>query len=152
CHTAGKVRQLYSTYPTGTADKPCRIAPQASGCTASSPPLAAVAAEDLPVFLDLDLAMLRRCLVLALLLLVCGCVSIKESDTARTGVEQLLISSAVDRALDKVDLTPVRGAKVFVEPKYLDCVDKNYVLVSLNQRLLKGGSTLVEKSEDADVV
>lgn len=76
----------------------------------------------------------------------------KESDTSRTGLEQLLISSAVDRALDRVDLSPVRGAKVFVEPKYLECVDKNYVLVSLNQRLLNIGSTLVDKAEDADVV
>jgi hypothetical protein len=81
-----------------------------------------------------------------------GCATIKESDTARTGVEQLLISSAVDRALDQVDLSPLRGAKVFVDQKFLDCVDKNYVFISLNQRLLGVGATLVEKVEDGDVV
>jgi len=64
----------------------------------------------------------------------------------------LLISSAVDRSLDKVDLTPVRGAKVYLETKYLDCVDKNYVIVSIHQRLMTNGSILVEKPEDADVV
>ncbi|HEV3340721.1 MAG TPA: DUF6655 family protein [Pirellulales bacterium] len=76
----------------------------------------------------------------------------KESDTARTGVEQLLISTAVDRTLDKVTLTPIRGAKVFVEEKYLDCTDKNYVIVSLHQRVMREGCTLVDKADDADVI
>ncbi|MBI2824510.1 MAG: hypothetical protein HYX69_07485 [Planctomycetia bacterium] len=82
----------------------------------------------------------------------CGCMTMKESDTARTGIEQLLISSATDRALDKIDFAPIARAKVYLETKYLDCVDKNYVLVSLHQRLLAHGCALVEKAEEADVV
>jgi hypothetical protein len=84
--------------------------------------------------------------------LLCGCATNKESDTARTGIEQLLISSAVDRSLDKVDLTPITNARVYVETKYLDCVDKNYIIVSVHQRLLQKNCTLVEKSEEAQVV
>lgn len=80
-----------------------------------------------------------------------GCASMKTSDTARTGVEQLLVSSAIDRSLDKVDFRPIAGAKVYVEQKYLDCVDKNYVVLSVHQRLLKNGCTIVEKSEDSQV-
>ena len=76
----------------------------------------------------------------------------KQSDTARTGVEQLLISSATDQALDKVDLARIAEAKVYVETKYLDCVDKNYIIVALHQRLLKHGCTLVDKADDAQVV
>jgi hypothetical protein len=83
---------------------------------------------------------------------VLGCATNRETETARTGVEQLLVSSAVDQALDKIDLTPVRGAKVHLEEKYLDCVDKNYVIVSLEQRLMSTGATLVGKPEDADVI
>ncbi len=86
------------------------------------------------------------------LVLLAGCATTKESDTARTGIEQLLVSSAVDQALDKVDFAPIRGAKVYLEEKYLDCVDKNYVIVSLEERILRNGSTLVDKPEDADVV
>jgi len=85
------------------------------------------------------------------LVLLCGCATIKESDTARTGIEQLLISSAVDRALDKVNFQPIHGAKVYVEPKHLDCVDKEYVLVALHHRLLAETCTLCDKPEDADV-
>ena len=80
-----------------------------------------------------------------------GCATMKESDTARTGVEQLLISSSVDRALNKIDFRPISHAKVYIEPKYLDCVDKNYVLVAVHQRLLHNGCTLVEKAEESDV-
>lgn len=81
-----------------------------------------------------------------------GCATIKQSDTSRTGIEQLLISSAADKALDKVDFAPMRGAKVYVEAKYLECVDKNYILVSLRQRLMQEKCQLVEKLEEADVV
>lgn len=93
-----------------------------------------------------------RCCLAALSLAVAGCATIKESDTARTGVEQMLISSAVDRALDQVDLSPLRGAKVFVDEKYLDCVDKNYVFIALNQRLINVGARIVDKAEDSNVV
>jgi len=81
-----------------------------------------------------------------------GCATQKESHTARTGIEQLLISSAIDQALDKVDLTPLRDRDVFLEPKYLDCVDKNYVLMSLQHRLAAQGARLQEKAETAEVV
>ena len=82
---------------------------------------------------------------------VAGCATIKESDTARTGVEQLLISSAVDRALDKVDFRPIANGKVYVEEKYLDCTDKNYILVALHQKLLQQNCTLAAKAEESDV-
>ena len=87
-----------------------------------------------------------------LLALSIGCATTKSSDTARTGIEQLLISSATDQALDKVNFEPIRNAKVYVETKYLDCTDKNYIIVSLHQRLLRNGSTLVEKAEEAQVI
>lgn len=89
---------------------------------------------------------------LASIALLTGCATQKETDTARTGVEQLLISSAVDRALNKVDLTPVSRRRVYLDTTYLDCVDKNYVIVSMHQRLLNNDSVLVAKAEDADVI
>ncbi len=88
---------------------------------------------------------------LGLLIGLSGCATIKQSDTSRTGVEQLLISSAVDRSLNKVDFRPIARAKVYIEPKYLDCVDKNYILLSLHQHLLAHDCTLVDKPEDSDV-
>jgi len=93
-----------------------------------------------------------RMVACCLLVTAGGCATSQSSDTARTGVEQLLISSATDQALDKVNFEPIRHAKVYVEAKYLDCVDKNYILVGLHQRLLRNGATLVDKAEDAQVI
>ena len=101
-----------------------------------------------------EAAMSLRCITCLVCVLptIAGCASTKSSDTARTGIEQLLISSATDQALDKVNFGPIRNAKVFVETKYLDCVDNNYIIVSLHQRLLRNGSTLVDKPEEAQVI
>jgi hypothetical protein len=80
-----------------------------------------------------------------------GCATIKQSDTARTGLEQLMISSAVDRALAKFDYRPIAGAKVFIDTQYLDCVDQKYVLLRLHEHLLANQCTLVAKAEESDV-
>lgn len=84
--------------------------------------------------------------------LTVGCSSMKRSDTARTGREQLLISNAVDQSLSKCDFSSFHGTKVFVEEKYLDSVDKGYVLGSVRHRLMLNGATLASKPEEADVV
>lgn len=81
-----------------------------------------------------------------------GCATQKESHTARTGVEQLLISSAIDQSLDRVDLSPLKGRTVFLETKYLDCVDKNYIVVSMHHRLMALGAKLADKPEAASAV
>src|SRR5262245_12727664 len=94
----------------------------------------------------------RLLLVVSSFFSLVGCATQKESHTPRTGIEQLLTSSAIDQSLDKVDLSPLRGKQVFLESKYLDCVDKNYVIVSLHHRLLGKGSRLVDKPDSADAI
>ena len=91
------------------------------------------------------------CLLLVLVALGSGCANMKKTDTARTGKEQLLISNAVDQSLSKVNFEPFAGRAVYVEEKYLDCVDKGYVASSIRHRVSRAGGTLVSKVEDADV-
>jgi len=81
-----------------------------------------------------------------------GCASTKTSNTARTGTEKILISNAVGQALSKVDFSPFRGKKVFLEEKYLDCVDKNYVTASDRHRVIRQDATLAQKADEAEVV
>lgn len=86
------------------------------------------------------------------LTLLTGCTTTRTSDTARTGMEQLLISNAVDQTLSKTALPPVDGRKVFIEEKYLDgTVDKGYVVAKMRQRLLNNGAMLVDKKEDSEI-
>ncbi|QDT65673.1 DUF6655 family protein [Calycomorphotria hydatis] len=81
-----------------------------------------------------------------------GCATVKTSNTARTGMEQLLISNAVDQSLNQVDFRPFGHQKVFLDTQYLDCIDKGYVISATRHRLLHAGATIVEKSEDSDFV
>jgi hypothetical protein len=93
-----------------------------------------------------------RLLAFGMCIQLAGCASMKESDTARTGLEQLLISNAVDQSLAKVDFRPVSGAKVFLKTDLLDCVDKNYVMLTTRSKLLANHCTLVDKAEDAEII
>lgn len=81
-----------------------------------------------------------------------GCTTAQTSNTARTATEQLLLSTAVDQSLDKIDFRPLTGQNVFLEEKYVDCVDKQYILASLRHRILRSGAHLVDKADAADIV
>ena len=72
--------------------------------------------------------------------------------TSRTGAEQLLISNSVDAALNKVDWGPLRGHSVYVDEKYIECVDKPYIIGSIRHRIANAGGSLATKPEDAQVV
>lgn len=87
-----------------------------------------------------------------LALLLTGCTSTSKSNTARTAKEQMLLSNAVDQSLDKVDFTAMYGQNVFVEEKYLECVDKSYVVGSVRHRILRAGGTIAASADVADIV
>lgn len=95
---------------------------------------------------------MRCCSLLLTLVLAVGCATTKTSNTARTAREQLLISNAIDQSLDKIDFAPFRNQTVFLEEKYLDSVDKGYLIGSIRHRLLANNVTLAGKADDADVV
>lgn len=88
----------------------------------------------------------------SLMIFAAGCASTKTSNTARTVQEQLLISNSMDQALNKVDFAAFDGARVFIDEKYLECVDKNYLVGSVRHRALRSGARLVEKADQADII
>ncbi len=98
--------------------------------------------------------MVSRMLVCGALLVMmtAGCTSTRTSNTARTAREQVLISNAVDQALAKVDFAAFNGAKVFIDDKYLECVDKGYLVGSIRHRAMTNGAMVTAKADDADVV
>lgn len=82
-----------------------------------------------------------------------GCGTTRQTDTNRTATEQLLVSDAIDRALQSLNLNALSGQSVFFdESKLSDVVDKNYLTSSLRQYLLANGCNLRDKREDADFV
>jgi len=81
-----------------------------------------------------------------------GCTSARTTNTARTAREQLLLSNAVDQSLSKVDFAAFQGSNVYIEEKYLECVDKGYIVGSLRHRAMVSGVHLAAKPEEADIV
>lgn len=91
-------------------------------------------------------------LTVATAIAVTGCASTKSSNTARTASEQLLISSAIDRAMSNVKFDDFAGYKVFIDEKYLDSVDKGYLVGSIRHKILRAGGSIVAAADAADVV
>ena len=85
-------------------------------------------------------------------LVATGCATTSSSNTARTASEQLLISSAIDNAFSNVQFDEFAGHRVFIDPKYLQSVDKEYVIGSLRHRVLAGGGALSTDVADCDFV
>lgn len=98
------------------------------------------------------LSSVARSLLVLTAVACCGCTNMKTTNTARSSTEQMLVSNAIDQSLDKIDFRPFAGHAVLLEEKYIDCVDKAYVIGSIRHRLLRVGSRLVDKPEEAEIV
>jgi uncharacterized protein DUF6655 len=86
-------------------------------------------------------------------LAVAGCGTTRSSDTTRTATEQLLISDAVDRAIQSVSFAPLAGQTVYLDDSKLsDVVDKNYIVSTLRQHMLASGCILRDTRDQADFV
>jgi len=81
-----------------------------------------------------------------------GCKSPKVTEPSRSGIEQLLLSDAVDDALERQDIPYVEGRKVFLSNAFLKSYDAEYVLGSIRAKLSENGAHLVEARGDADVI
>lgn len=92
------------------------------------------------------------CAALASALITTGCSTTTTSNTARTGTEQMLISAAMDRAMSSVQFDDFNGYKVFVDDKYLEAVDKGYLVGSIRHKILQAGGLLVPAADAADLV
>lgn len=92
------------------------------------------------------------CLALTVLALA-GCGTTRSTDSMRTATEQLLISDAIDRAVQTIDFGPLSGQTVYLDDsKLADVVDKNYLVSTLRQHLLASGCTLKDQRDAADFV
>jgi Family of unknown function (DUF6655) len=82
-----------------------------------------------------------------------GCGTTRSTDTTRTATEQLLISDAIDRAVQSMSLKTLAGQTVYLDDSKLsDVVDRNYFISTLRQYLLANGCELRDKREDADFI
>ncbi|MDR3234051.1 MAG: hypothetical protein LBT46_10385 [Planctomycetaceae bacterium] len=90
----------------------------------------------------------------AVLLVHCiGCGTTKWSDTSRTATEQLLISDAIDRAVDRVDFAPLCRRKCFVKTDAINqTTDHDYLAMTVRQQIAAAGAALSVNEENADFI
>jgi hypothetical protein len=84
------------------------------------------------------------CLVaLTLLAGLAGCGTTRSSDSARTATEQMLMSSAIDKAVNGINLQPLSGKEVFLDVDRLaGFIDMNYLVSTLRQACISNGVIL----------
>jgi hypothetical protein len=117
-------------------------------------------------------AVLRFIFSLLPSLLACaagGCATIRVTDPARTATEQFLMSQAVSRALDQLNVSALRDRKVWVETGYFTGAEQvivngeirqrlfttpeqAFAAAELREKLLMAGSRLVQDKKEADVI
>lgn len=81
-----------------------------------------------------------------------GCTTYRDSNTARTPEEQLLLSKAVDYSLAGMTHAKLAGQKAFLDVSGLECVDKAYVVDALKQNLAASDVRLVDKADEAEFI
>jgi hypothetical protein len=85
-------------------------------------------------------------------LLLGGCVTNKTTEPARTATEQLLLSTATDRALRSANLTAFANRTVFLDATYFDSYDSKYVLGTIRDVLSRAGALLVDNFTNSDII
>jgi Family of unknown function (DUF6655) len=95
---------------------------------------------------------MRLWAMVALALLATGCTTMRQTEPKRTATEEMLISSAADRAVAQVDTKALTGKKVFVDASNYKGLDPEYTVAAVHDALLKGGALLVGDRKAADAV
>ncbi len=101
------------------------------------------------VFRDI---MLAACLFVTTLGTGCG------TTINRVATEQLLLSDAIDDAVNQIDFSHFRGQRCYLDTSYLrqnpntGIINSEYVVSSLRQQVVTAGALLQEKRADADIV
>jgi hypothetical protein len=80
-----------------------------------------------------------------------GCTTMRQTDPPRTATEQLLLSTAADRAVEDVTLAQFANKKVFLDPAYFDSYDSKYALGAIRDALSRAGALLMADSKASEI-
>ena len=78
--------------------------------------------------------------------------------TQRVATEQLLMSDALDRAVERLDFSAVRDSDVFLDTTYINgikgnpVVNTNYLISSIRQQLLAANCKIHDHRDEADII
>ena len=89
---------------------------------------------------------------LAVIFSLTGCADFTMTNPPRTATEQLLLSTAADRALKNASLEMFRGKRVFIDGTYFDSYDAKYVIGALRDTFSQAGALLAPAITNSDII
>lgn len=95
---------------------------------------------------------LRFLSCLPAVLLLGACTTERSSVPMRTATEQLLISTAADRAAADLSLSIPKGTRIFIDRQYFQGYDDGYALNAIRTQFLRQGLALVDDRTQAQAI
>jgi hypothetical protein len=100
---------------------------------------------------------MSRILIIAALLALTSCTTEVDTNPPRSAMEELLISTAADRAADQLAVQIPKNSKVFVDSGNFagtdaKDMDSKYAVAAIHASLLKQGAHLVGDKKDAQTI
>lgn len=95
----------------------------------------------------------QKCLMaLCVAVTLCGCIQTNMTNPKRSATEQLLLSTASDRAVKSVDLGTFAGKLVYVSTNYFQGYDSANALGTIRDALSSAGARLAINISNCDYV
>lgn len=97
--------------------------------------------------------MASKCaLFLCIGLILCGCTDIRATSPQRSAEEELLISTAADKAAYKLAQQLPPNISAFVDASHFNAEDSQYAIAAINDQLLRRGIRLADDRAHADTI
>lgn len=88
----------------------------------------------------------------ALVLFAAGCAQSVTTNPPRSATEQLLLSTAADRAIARMSFESFAGKRVYCDTSYFDSYDSKYVMGAVRDALSRAGALLASDILKSDVI
>ncbi|HEU6448065.1 MAG TPA: DUF6655 family protein [Verrucomicrobiae bacterium] len=90
--------------------------------------------------------------LLLIALMLTGCSTSEMTNPARSVTEQLLLSTAMDRALTNDVFSFAANKKVFLDDTYFKSYDSEYMMGDIRDALSSAGALMVDDATNADII
>lgn len=89
----------------------------------------------------------------AVVIAISGCGTPTATNTARTAIERLVLSTAADRVVNELGINKVLAEKtVFLDASQFEGTDKAYAIQAIREKLASGGAYIIEDKSKAEII
>ena len=94
----------------------------------------------------------RTAALLSVMLSLCACTTVHTTPPSRSATEERLVSTAIDRAADRLAQQMPANLKIFLDTSSLEGPDARYAAAAVADRFLRKGMRLMPDKAEADTV